>query len=101
MAYSTQEQTQYLESIGFTRTRDNAYWMRFQDCYGTILLEDFNDIYKATIETLDGVDSVVEGDDLKKVVRSALRRYKYKAQNIVKMIEHINELYPKTEGIPK
>jgi hypothetical protein len=101
MSYFTSEQRQYLENIGFTRARDNAYWMRFQDCYGTILVEDFNDIYKATIETLDGVDSVVEGDNLKKVVRSALRRYKYKAQSIIKMIEHINELYTKTEGIPK
>lgn len=101
MAYFTKEQTQYLESIGFMRTRDNAYWVRFEDCYGTILIEDFNDRYKATVETLNGVNSVVEGDNLKKVVHSALRRYKYKSQDIIKMREHIDELYPKTDGIPR
>ena len=97
----TQEQQQYLEGVGFEKLRDSkAYWMNV-DNIGHIFVECLVDSYRVEIETINGVDSVVEGDNLKKVVRSALRRYKYKSQDIIKMREHIDELYPKTEGIPK
>ena len=102
MALFTYRQRVYLESNGFKTLRDDAYIMEFEDCHGSIIVEEWRDGFNVMVETTCGIDACVfNADNLKKAVRSALRRYKYKAKNIQKMVGHIDEIYQKTEGIPK
>ena len=102
MAYFTSEQRSYLESIGFKYLRNDAYVMDFNDCFGTITVEEWRDGFNVMVETTSGIDACVfNANNLKKAVRSALRRYKYKAKRIKRMCEHIDEIYHTTDGIPK
>ena len=101
MAYFTDEQRKYLESIGAERIRDNAYWIRNIRFCGHIEIEQCGDSFGCLVEVTRGLNAYVEGNDLKRTVRSALRRFKYFAKDIQKMIDTIDELYPKTDGIPR
>lgn len=101
MAYFTKQQEQYLESIGAERLRDGAYMLSFREIYSSILVEACGDEFCCTVENVRGLCARVFGEDLKRTIRSALRRYKHFAKTVNKMVEHIDELYPKTEGIPR
>lgn len=99
--FFSQEQRDYFESIGFESIRNDAYMMSFKDCGGSIIVETWKDGFNVMVDTIFGVDSCVfNANNLKKAVRSALRRYKYKAKDVQRMVEHIDEIYGKTEGIP-
>lgn len=101
MAYFTQEQCRYLESMGFERMRCGSYWLKFDDCYGRIIIEALVNGFGVLIETTFGIRACSNADDLKEAVQSAMRRYKDKTEDIKKMVGHIDEIYKKTEGIPK
>lgn len=102
MAYFTEEQRKYLESIGAEKMRDNAYWIRHIRFCGHIEIEQCGDRFGCLVEVTRGLNAYVEGKDLKRTIRSALRRFKYFVKTYVQpMVDTIDELYPKTEGIQR
>lgn len=100
MAYFTQEQCEWLESLGAARLRPGSECFHIEDreILGHIFIECVAEDYDVEISTVGGIDVKVSGDDLKKTLMEALKRYHHEAsvimimnQNVCRLIDKIGE----------